>query len=54
MNRWSQLTLTRRARAMSGDAIAEMIQRRAASAGFTDAQVDRSTRQQTGTYAPFN
>src|SRR5664279_2533971 len=42
------------ARAISGDAIAEMIQRRAASAGFTDAQVDRSTRPQTGTYAPFN
>jgi len=29
------------ARAMSGDAIAEMIQRRAAAAGFTPAQVDR-------------
>ena len=28
-------------RAMSGDAIAEMIQRRAAAAGFTPAQVDQ-------------
>ena len=28
-------------RAMSGDAIAEMIQRRAAAAGFTAAQVDK-------------
>jgi len=29
------------ARAMSGDAIAEMIQRRAAAAGFTPAQVEK-------------